>query len=409
MWQKIKNLYHLLEAIIANVYFGFPSRKLIVIGVTGTDGKTTTTHLIHHILTSAGYKAGMVSSISSSGLHTTTPRAWEIQKMLSDAVSLGITHYVLETTSHAIDQNRVWGVHYTVGVLTNVSHEHMYHHKTLTNYVGLKAKLLINSDYAIANNDDESYETVKSILAKNHKIAHTYSLHETADFMWDNAISSAIKGEYNRQNILAAYAVCKQLGVDSKKIIEGIKTYTLPKGRFDIVHNDNFLVIIDFAHTPNSIAQVLKTIQATYIHDGGKIIHVFGAASQRDDTKRPLMGEASGQYAKTVILTEEDHRHESAQAICESIAMGLKKKDFEFVNPVELSQSSNRVYTIITNREEAIKKAISTAQKNDVVMLTGKSHEKSLNRKGKEYPWDEYEAVRSALQAKQTPRVGLES
>lgn len=165
MIQKLKNVYHLLQAILANIWYGFPSRKLKVIGVTGTDGKTTTTHLITHILKTAGKKVSMISTIYAkvgsheyeTGLHTTTPSSFTIQKMLSLAVKDNEEFFVLETTSHALDQNRVWGIKYKIGIITNITHEHLDYHKTYDEYVKSKLKILLNSKLAVLNKDDRSY------------------------------------------------------------------------------------------------------------------------------------------------------------------------------------------------------------------------------------------------------------
>ncbi len=192
----------------------------------------------------------------------------------------------------------------------------------------------------------------------------------------------------NRYNILAAYSAAKLLGIDEKEILKAIETFRLPLGRLDIVYDKNFKVIIDFAHTINGLHQILKTLKEEIL-EGGRIIHVFGSAGLRDKTKRPLMGRESGQYADLVILTEEDYRTEDLYKICEQIAEGLKKQDFIYKEPKFLEQNDKKIYTIIPDRAQAIKKAISVAKEGDIVILTGKGHEKSLCRGGKEDPWDE--------------------
>lgn len=406
--QQLKNIYHLDEAIFANAYFGFPSKKITVIGVTGTDGKTTTTHLIHHILKSAGKKASMISSIYAeiggkiyeTGLHTTTPRSFTVQKMLKQAVKNGDEYFVLETTSHAIDQNRIWGVEYSISVLTNITHDHLYHHKTYDNYLKLKTKLLLQSEKSVINSDDDSFVRVKSVLDKNSKKYVTYGLKKGAQYGWDSGIKTTLYGEYNKQNILAAYSCCIELGLSKETILSAISSFSLPRGRFEMAYDSDFKVLVDFAHTPNAIFNVLKTVKEDFIEEDERIIHVFGAASERDNSKRPKMGENSGKFADIVILTEEDYRKENVLDICDQIAEGLFVAGFNKVSPGELSSNSDRkVFTVVPDRQHSITQGISIAKAGDIVIITGKSHEKSLNRNGKEYPWDEYEAVKQALKS----------
>lgn len=406
--QELKNFFHLLEAIAANIYFGFPSRKLTVIGVTGTDGKTTTSHLIYHILKNEGIKAGLISSIHAivagktidTGFHTTTPRPWDIQQLLKKAVDSGITHFVLETTSHALDQNRVWGIHYAVSVLTNISHEHLHYHRTFDEYIRAKLLLLQRSDLALINKDhDLSFKKIVPYLDEKKIPYKSYSVdNKHSDFFWQEKKEIPLDGEFNHQNAMAAYAVCFELGIDHKRIIDSIFSFILPTGRFDIICTKPFTVIVDFAHTPAAIEHVLELIAGKYAKSLGRIIHVFGAASERDDQKRAPMGEASGMYASIVILTEEDYRNENVHMICEAIAVGLQKKGLAYVQPNQLAnKTAKKVYTIVPDREKAIQLAVSIAQKGDVILATGKSHEKSLNRGGVEHDWNEYAAFRSAL------------
>lgn len=402
--QKIKNYLHLIEAIVATFYFRFPSRKIRVIGVTGTDGKTTTTHLIYHILQTAGKKTSMISTVYAkiggreydTGLHTTTPRPFDIQHYLRKSIDNGDDYFVLETTSHALDQNRVWGVHYAVSVVTNITREHLDYHVTYENYVSVKTKLLQMSDCSIINRDDQSYDTLRQYVRQS-KLS-TYSLKQKADYILPPELPLSLKGEYNRQNILAAYSVCKVLKIDDKTIKQALKTFSPPKGRLNIVYDKEFKVIIDFAHTSNSIDNVLQTVKDEYVVAGGRIIHVFGSAGLRDFQKRPHMGKASGKYANIVILTEEDYRTENIYKICREIAEGLIKSGFTEIPPEEIKNSvRKKIYAIEINREKAIRLAIETAKPTDVVIMTGKSHEKSLARGKKEYPWDEYGAVKNAL------------
>jgi UDP-N-acetylmuramoyl-L-alanyl-D-glutamate--2,6-diaminopimelate ligase len=379
--RKFKNIGHLFLAILANIFYGFPSRKIKVIGITGTDGKTTTTHLVYHILKSAGKRVSMISTVYAkvgnieydTGLHTTTPNSFVVQKLLKKAVDNVDEYFVLETTSHAIDQNRIYGIDFYIGVLTNITHEHLDYHRDYENYLKTKLKLLLASEIAVMNRDDESYDKIikfpifNSQFSMNFQFPNsklkilTYGFQEQSDFRLDFGELGFNLPLFNQYNYLAAYTVCSEIGIEKEKIIQAMKTFVLPSGRFEIVYDKEFKVIIDFAHTPNAFEKLLPEIRSMFLKEKGRLIHVFGSAGLRDVSKRPMMGKASGTYSDAIILTEEDYRTEDLHKICLEIAKG-------FVN---------KKYTIIENREEAIKKAISIAKKGDVVVLTGKAHEKS--------------------------------
>jgi UDP-N-acetylmuramoyl-L-alanyl-D-glutamate--2,6-diaminopimelate ligase len=399
--QKLKNIFHLTNAFLANVFYGFPSKKIIVIGVTGTDGKTTTAHLIAHILKSCGKKVSYISTIFAkigekeydTGFHVTTPNPWLIQKLIKEAVNNKDECFILETTSHALDQNRVWGINYKIGVLTNVSHEHLDYHLSYEDYLKTKVKLLKKADVAFFNKDDRSYLYIKKMLKGRKKIIEYQKL----PIIKKNFPNLE---KFNQENFSAAYLVALNLGLKSEEVLKAIKKFKLPKGRFDLVYDKDFKVIIDFAHTPNAFLRVLPEIRKKYLKGKGRLIHVFGAAGLRDDKKRPLMGELAGQYDDLVILTEEDYRTESLFKICEQIAKGLIKKNFIKKSYNLIEQNDKKVYTIFEKRQEAINFAIKMANPQDVVVLTGKSHEKSLCRGKIEYPWDEYKAVKIALENK---------
>lgn len=399
MWQSLKNIYHLCGAVTASFVYGFPSRKIKIIGVTGTDGKTTTSHMIYHVLKESGMKVSLTSSvyadvageISDTGLHVTTQSHWDIQKNLRKAVQHGDEFFVLETTSHGIDQHRNWGISYEASALTNVTNEHLDYHKTYEKYLATKVKLLLASKIAVVNKDDYSYPQVKTILEKHGQSFKTYSLTDvSADAYWDKAkISTHLDQDFNKQNLLAAYLICKEIGISEEEIRSSLGSFKLPKGRFELVYDGDFKVMIDFAHTPHSIRTLLQTLKK---NTQGRIIHVFGSAGLRDYKKRPDMGKASAEYADIVIVTEEDYRTEDIDKINEAVERGFKERGFSS-------------YRMIPDRQEAIKHAIELAGKHDVVVLTGKSHEKSIARGRKEYPWDEFEAVRNALPQQSTHKL----
>ncbi len=368
---------------------------MIVIGVTGTDGKTTTVNLIYHVLKSAGKKVSMISSIGvningkeyQTELHRTTPTAFMLQFFLKMAVNSGSEYVVLEITSHAIDQYRIWGINFWAGVITNVTHEHLDYHKTYENYVKTKAKLLKNAKVVIVNKDDKSYgiiEKIKNKIVNIHSKNQKWISYGIKDGDINPQVfpfNTKIIGEYNKYNILAAVGSCRALGIADSDIRKGVENFKLPLGRSEVVYDNDFIVMIDFAHTPNAIIQLLSSLRP---RAKGKIIHVFGSAGKRDVRKRPLMGEASARYADIIILTAEDPRSESVEQIMHEIVSGIQ----------------NKTLFRISDRQEAITFAIKMARKGDFIVITGKGHEQSMNYGKGEVPWSEHEAVKKALESR---------
>lgn len=397
MWfQKIKNVYHTIRAFIANIWYGFPSKHITVIGITGTDGKTTTSHILYHILEKANKKVAMITTVGikmgeelyDTGLHTTTPSPFYLQKYIKKIVNKGYEYLILEVTSHSLDQNRVFGIPFQIGILTNITREHLDYHKTYENYLDAKLKLLKKSQICILNVDDISYKFAKEKL--NNKKMIIYSLkNKDSDFNLNSFkfITPYLFGDFNKQNTLAAIAAAKTLGVENKEIRQALLTSKPPVGREEIVYNKDFKIIIDFAHTPHSFSQVLPEISKL---KKGKLIHVFGAAGERDSSKRPLMGTLATSYDDIIILTSEDPRSEKPSEIVEEIASGI---DFSGAGEIV------RLYKIL-DRQQAINEAVMLAKKGDIVLITGKGHERSMNFGNGETPWSEYEAVGNALQLK---------
>ncbi len=385
VWQRIKNIYHLAGAILANVLFLFPSKRMKVIAVTGTDGKTTTVNLIYHILKTAGFNPSMISSVGAYiggkqfnlEFHRTTPAAWRMQKLINAAKKTHSQYLVLEVTSHALDQNRVWGIPFEIGVLTNVTNEHLDYHKTYEKYLRTKEKLLQDAKIGIVNRDDKSYKYLK-----NGKSYITYGFSKEAqtnplNFSFD---SKTLIGDFNKYNSLAAIATCRELGIPDKIILKAINTFKMPTGRLSFVYRKDFAVVIDFAHTPNSFEQVLSTLRPIVKK---RIIHVFGSAGERDVFKRPFLGEISSQYCDILILTAEDPREEDVNKIIAEIEVGIKKDKCEVIK--------------IPDRKEAIQAAIQMAKKDDLVLITGKAQEASMNYGKGEESWDEFAIVEQAL------------
>ncbi len=389
MWQDIKNIYHLGKAFGANVLNGYPAKSLTVIGVTGTDGKTTTATFIYSILKEAGFKTALISTVSAkigdkeydTGFHVSTPDSLALQSYLKRAKKDGVTHLVLEVTSHSLDQHRVFGIPFAVGVLTNISREHLDYHKTMERYMLAKARLLKNSRIVVLNKDDDSYSFYSDLL--NEKKILTYSLHDKNSYTPSSVnIHSSLPGDFNTYNMLAAYTATKAIDIDDKIILKALEKALLPEGRYDVIYDKDFKIIVDFAHTPRSIEQVLQTVKDS---TKGRVIHVFGSAGQRDKGKRSLMGKASAKYADVIILTSEDPRGETVDEINKMIRKGMSGKEKVLEIP---------------DRSEAILKAVTEAKKGDCVIITGKGHEKSMNFGKGEEQWSDHEAVLSALKEK---------
>lgn len=416
MRQKLKNIYHLVVAICAATWFGYPAHKFTVIGVTGTDGKTTTANLIAHILKEAGEQVCIVSTIGAvinekfldTGLHFTTPSAWKVQQLFYNALRNNRfadkkekNFMVLEVTSHALDQNRVYSVDFAIGVLTNVTHEHLDYHKSYKNYIRTKAKLLQRSKKAILNKDDDSFSLItQGRWQMENKSYTTYGIKNNADITPEKfPFKTNLFGQFNQYNALAAIAVCKALGIDDKKILTALLTFSPPKGRQEIVYEGGFTVMVDFAHTPNSFEVLLSSIKK---ERKGRLIHVFGSAGQRDKSKRGSMGEVSSRFSDMIVLTAEDPRKEKVQDIIDEIILGIrnsefKVQDFDDETGNYLKKQPGKYIIKIPNRKKAIEFAISQAKKGDFVLLTGKGHEQSINYGRGEEPWDEKTVALAAL------------
>src|SRR3989344_352970 len=387
MLRKIKNVYHLMRAYAACIYFGFPSKKLTVIGVTGTDGKTTTSHMIYEILKSAEKKVSLISSIHAqigeksydTGFHVTTPNPVALQRFLKKVVDSHSEFLVLEVTSHGLDQNRIFGIDFNFAVLTNITHEHLDYHNSFENYIFAKAKLFQRAKVSILNLDDPSFFKIKKLA--NGKII-TYSIDKKADFVPKNfPLKLKISGDYNLSNALCAAALATKVGIGKQTITKALNTFQGIKGRMEQVDmGQDYQVIVDFAHTPNGLKQALKTLRS-------KVIAVFGAAGERDRLKRPKMGEVAAMYADICVLTAEDPRSEKVEDICEQIAQGLIKS----------GKNETKDFFKIYDRAKAIEFAVKLAKQDDIVACFGKSHEKSMCFGKKEYPWDEFKTVEQVI------------
>jgi len=404
-------------------FYDFPSEKLIVIGVTGTDGKTTTTNLVYHILRTAGVPVGMISTVNAvigdetldTGFHVTTPESPDIQRYLAQMVDAGLTHVVLETTSHGLAQKRVAEVKYDLAAVTNVTHEHLDYHWDYQDYLKAKGMLFemlsATSDWALAvlNKDDDSYLYFSEI---SHVPQLSYSLVGGADLWADEIINlpselrftvhgfgeklriqTPLIGRYNVPNSLAAIALTRYgLDMPLSVVQNAFKTFLPVPGRMERIDlGQDFLAIVDFAHTPNAIRHALLTAQEL---TQGKVLAVFGSAGLRDVEKRKMMPETAVQIADVIILTAEDPRTESLTGILSDMAEGAirggGKEGVDFWREPD--------------RGTAIRMAVERAEQGDLVILCGKGHEQSMCFEQVEYAWDDRTALKAAL----AERLGID-
>jgi UDP-N-acetylmuramoyl-L-alanyl-D-glutamate--2,6-diaminopimelate ligase len=388
----INNFYHLPEAIVANLRFGFPGRKVKVIGVTGTDGKTTTTNMIYKILKDAGKKVSMVSTINAvvgdevldTGFHVTSPGRFAVQRLLKKAREDNADYVVLEVTSHAIDQYRFWGINFDIGVITNITHEHLDYHKTFKNYFNTKSRLIKNVKVAVLNRDENHY----SVLAKKTKgKILSFGMKNKADYNPKTfPLKLRLPGEYNMLNGLAASAVAQSLGIPRLQIQKSLSSFNGLKGRMEQISNKKGLkIVVDFAHTPNALEQALKTLKKGKT---GKIISLIGAEGERDVKKRPMLGEIAQRYSDIVIITSVDPRGQ-LENINNQIIQGCCR----------VGGRRDKSFFVIDDREAAITAAINRfAMKGDTIGIFGKGHEVSMNLDGKkEIPWSDQDTVRKVL------------
>ena len=415
LFKKIEPYGHLVEAFLANVRYGFPSRKLRIIGVTGTNGKTTTSFMIQKLLSSAGIKTGLLSTVASGidndivmrAEHMTTTAAFPLQRQLRDYARAGVQWVVVETSSHALAQNRVWGVRYEVAVMTNITHEHLDYHGTFDNYVEAKRRLFKIANryglkYGVANAQDPN----GSKFAKTVANSTTYGIGEGELSASDVKLGSDkstykatidgdtylievnIPGEFNVSNSLAAIAVGRKLGLSKEQIENGIASLKGVAGRMNVIdEGQDFKVIVDFASTPDGFEKFFASVRPL---TKGKLIAVFGSAGRRDESKRAIQGEIAGKYADVVVATEEDDRDIDGNGILQQIASGA----------IKAGKKEGKDLFLILNREEAIGFALAQANgANDVVALLGKGHEQTIERADGVYPWNEAEVARAALQA----------
>lgn len=410
-----------ITGLLAASFHDFPSRKLIIIGVTGTDGKTTTSHLLHSILTHHTQgRAGFISTIAAdfggmsvpTGLHVTTPGAPQVQGFLAQMVDAGLTHVVLEMTSHGLAQGRLNGVDLDVAVLTNITHEHLDYHGSWENYRAAKAIMFRMLDrsarkgdmpkVAVINADDPSFDFFAAIPADQ---VIGFSLESESDFQAINIVYEndatrfevnempleiRLAGAFNIYNALAAVAAASTVGAEYETLRAGLWGIAGVSGRMErIDEGQDFLAMVDFAHTPNALEKALSAGRVM-LSEGAHLIAIFGSAGLRDVEKRRMMAEVSARLADMTILTAEDPRTEALDAILQMMADGC----------ISQGGIEGQTFIRVPDRGEAIYRACQMARPGDIVMACGKGHEQSMCFGTTEYPWDDRDAMRAALRGK---------
>ncbi|MGZ4049826.1 MAG: UDP-N-acetylmuramoyl-L-alanyl-D-glutamate--2,6-diaminopimelate ligase, partial [Bacteroidia bacterium] len=383
--------------IIAGNFYDNPSEKLKLVGVTGTNGKTTTVTLLFNLFKKLGYKVGLLSTVKNQinndvipATHT-TPDAIQLNSLLRQMVEKGCTHCFMEVSSHAVVQNRIAGIHFAGGVFSNITHDHLDYHKTFDEYIKAKKRFFdsLGSDaFALTNKDDANGEVM---LQNTRAVKKTYSLRSMADFRCkvvenqfsglllnidNNEVWTKLIGSFNAYNLLAVYATAILLKEDKTNVLTTLSSLSSVEGRFQYVRTDKGVVgVVDYAHTPDALLNVLKTI-ADIRTGNEQVITVVGCGGDRDAAKRPLMAKIACDLSNKVILTSDNPRSEDPEAIIREMQAGV-----DGVN--------NKKTISITDRSEAIKTACSYAKQGDIILVAGKGHEKYQEIKGVKHPFDD--------------------
>lgn len=396
---SVKNSAEALAIMAANFYDN-PSGKLNLIGVTGTNGKTTTVTLLYHLFMNLGYKTGLISTVvnkvnddEKAATHT-TPDPVQLNELLSTMVRESCTHCFIEVSSHAIDQERVAGLQFTGTVFTNMSHDHLDYHKTFDKYIAAKKKLfdgLSANAFALVNKDDKR----GSVMVQNTMASkHTYAIKHIADFkgkLKSNSLEGLemevnnkeawfrLIGDFNGYNLLAAFATAVLLGEDENDVLAQLTLLEAVPGRFEQVRNDSITAIVDYAHTPDALKNVLETIN-DFRTGNEQLITVVGCGGNRDKEKRPLMASIATRLSNKVIFTSDNPRDEEPKEIIDDMRKGISPADYKKT-------------VVLPDREEAIKTACLLANDKDIILVAGKGHETYQEIKGVKHHFDDREVL----------------
>lgn len=422
MPRKIMLWYHKTWAILGIILYGLPSRKMHIIGVTGTNGKTTTVNLISAILSEAGKKVGMVSTVNFrigdiEWLNTTkmtTGGRLSMRKLLRRMLRTNCEYAVIEVSSHAISQSRVWAINFDTAILTNLTHDHLDYHKDIKDYRNTKGQLFSDTITSkrynkvpkriILNKDSRSYGYFKqfkgdenytycirckdgNVIAENAKLSADKTKFDAITPKGKIRLEMKLPGAFNIYNTLAAIAFGLSEKISIETIKKGLEKFEGVPGRMErIDEGQNFTVIVDYAHTPDAFKEIFKSAQ-NLIGNEGRIISVFGATGDRDRSKRSELGKIAAKYSTYCFLTLEDPGSENPLDIINEIELGLK----------ELGKKENKDYFKIVDRRDAIKRAFETTREGDAVLLLAKGHETVMVLKNKKIPWDERQIAREEL------------
>ena len=405
--QPVKNIYHLFGAAVASVIFWFPGKKLRVIGVTGTDGKTTTVQCIAAILREAGKKVAVASTINFrigdrewvNASKFTTLSGWKVQKFLREAVSVGCEVAVLEVSSHALDQGRIFGVPFEVAVITNVTREHLDYHKTMQEYRRAKRRLFERAEVGVVNLDMEDVSEFLETPPERHI---TYSrVDASADILAEGVVSTlegssfrvgetefhlALPGLFNIENALGALAATIPFSIPFGVAARALSRVAGVPGRMERVTNSRGItVLVDYAVTPNALENLYTLISSMRASSTAKVIAVFGACGDRDRGKRPLMGEIVSSHADIVILTNEDPYTEDPERIIREIRVGIANKIL------------GKNLFVVMDRKKAIAQAVDLAVSGDIVAVTGKGAEEVMAVGNARIPWNDRKVIEGIL------------
>ena len=393
--------YHFLQSVAAGTKYGFPGKKLRVIGITGTNGKTTTAFMVWQMLNHAGYKTGLmttvawgVKKIQPELNHMTTVDAFTLNYRINEIKNQGAEFLVLEITSHALAQFRALGIPVEIAVFTNLTHDHLDYHKTFANYRAAKGKLFKKAKFSILNADDIATKYYKTLAksfttygiksgehcAKNIKL-NVSGVKYSVD---DLRIETQIPGEFNVYNSLAAALVGQKLGLSNTQIEAGIKSLTAVEGRMNIIDEGQpFTVIVDYAHAPDALEKVFNSVRG----HKGRIISVHGGAGRRDPSTRPIRGEILAKNSDIVIITEDDSRDENPEKIAKGFIKGATKA----------GKTLDKDLFKELDRKKAIELAIKTAKKGDLVLILGKGHEKTILRADGPHDFEDIKITKEVL------------
>jgi len=397
-------------ALLAGMhFFGNPGKKMKIVGVTGTNGKTTTTTLLYNVATALGYKAGLIGTVENriagervvtpEQAPQTTPSPIYLYKLLNKMAKEGCQYVFMEVSSHALDQNRVQGIYFTGGVFTNLTHDHLDYHKNLENYFAAKKKffkLLSSHAFALSNNDD-AYGVKMLEGTKAKKL--TYGFNGWEDFHAEikkldfsglelsvnsENIHTKLLGKFNAYNLLAVWSTCKLLGFDTEKVKKILENILPPRGRFEHFTSPNgVLVIVDYAHSPDAVEKIFTAVNEIK-PVGKKLISLFGCGGDRDPFKRPIMGKIGAKYSDVAIFTSDNPRSEDPEKILEQMAKDLSSDELKKVKK-------------IVNRREAIREAVRMAESGDIILAAGKGHEDYQEIKGVRSHFDDMEELQKAF------------